>query len=157
MVQGRRPNLRRHGEIIRLREQGWTLQAIANRFGVTRQAINSLLKGSRRGSAHCTFCGSIILTSEGTAKLRGVACLACLAGKPHLPFAKVLFSLRIAAALSQRELAKQAGCARVTISTLERSARHPHSHTRERLLSCLRLALNKQQRFKGADGSEWVA
>jgi transcriptional regulator with XRE-family HTH domain len=143
--------------IIGLRERGWTLQAIADRFGVTRQAINSLLKGSRRGSAHCTFCGSVILSSEGTGKLRGVACLACLAGKPHLPFAKVLFSLRIAAALSQGELAKQAGCARVTISILERNERHPHRQTRERLLGCLRLALSKHQRFQGADGSEWVA
>jgi transcriptional regulator len=36
---------RRKRTMQRLRERGWTLQRIADRFGLTRQRVGSILKG----------------------------------------------------------------------------------------------------------------
>lgn len=43
MPSGRKPNLERRRQVIRLRDKGLTLYEIALRFGVSKQAIWSLL------------------------------------------------------------------------------------------------------------------
>jgi transcriptional regulator with XRE-family HTH domain len=143
MVQGRRPNVRRQRAVLRLRQQGWTLQAIASRFGVSYQAIACMLRGGKRGAVTCTFCGTTIATVEGSSAVRGAACVDCLAARPDLPFSQVLLSMRMAAELSQMKLAKLTGLTWWTISNLERGVHEPQSRTRERLLEGLRLALRK--------------
>ena len=136
MVQGRRPNLPRRRAVFRLRQQGWTLPAIAARFGVTHQSIRSLLTELRRGSVRCAHCHVTIPAPEGSAKVIGVLCRECLTAG-DVPFGQRLFSLRIAAGLTQAELASQARLATLTVSMAERGRHVPHRRTRERLLACL--------------------
>jgi hypothetical protein len=48
MVQGRRPNIVRRQEAVRLRRQGLTVTEIGRRMGITRQAVQQLLTPRRR-------------------------------------------------------------------------------------------------------------
>jgi transcriptional regulator with XRE-family HTH domain len=136
MVQGRRPNLPRRRAVLHLRQQGWTLPAIAARLGVTRQSVRYLLTELRRGSVRCARCHVTIPTLEGSARVVGVLCRGCLAAA-DVSFGQRLFSLRIAAGLTQAELARQARITTLTVSMAERGRHAPHRRTRERLFACL--------------------
>ena len=136
MVQGRRPNLARRRAVLRLRQQGWTLPAIAAGLGVSSQAVRSLLNELRRGSVRCTRCDVRIPTPEGSAKVGGVLCRDCLTAG-DVSFGQRLFSLRIVAGLTQAELARRARITTLTVSMAERGRHVPHKRTREKLLACL--------------------
>ena len=136
MVQGRRPKLHRRRAVFRLRQQGWTLQAIAARFGVSHQSIRCLLTELRRGSVRCARCHATIPTPEGSARVVGVLCRECLTAG-DVSFGQRLFSLRIAAGLTQADLARRARISAPTVLMAERGRRAPHKRTRELLLACL--------------------
>jgi DNA-binding transcriptional regulator YiaG len=93
----------------------------------------------------CAYCEATIATAEGSSTVQGVVCLKCLAAWPELPFAQVLLSLRMAAEVSQKELARQTGLSLATISDLERAKHVPRSKTRKRLLSWLQSILQKRR------------
>jgi transcriptional regulator with XRE-family HTH domain len=69
-----------------------------------------------------------------------VYCQDCLRSRPHIDFAVRLRSLRLAAGLTQGELARRCGIFLSTIGNLERGC-YPRPRTVERLVSVLGSAL----------------
>src|SRR5260370_35149400 len=110
MPSGRKPNLKRRGQVRELRERGLTLKQIANRFGVSKQAIWSLLhdrpQRTAARAAPCTACGAMI-GSPGALRRDAAAALGlgCLRRRPIVPFAHRLKPLRLPAGLSRTERA----------------------------------------------------
>src|SRR5207302_1720777 len=66
MPSGRKPDLERRRQVRKLRDKGLTLNEIARRFGVSKQAIWSLLNSRPQRTAAravpCTGCGTVILS-----------------------------------------------------------------------------------------------
>lgn len=68
-----------------------------------------------------------------------------------VPFGEVLKHYRVAASLTQEELAEGAGVSRLTISALERGVRHvPHKDTLRRLAAALQLPDRDRERLHRA-------
>src|SRR5438874_13471807 len=116
MPSGRKPNLERRRQVVQMRDRGLTLDQIAGRFGVSKQAIWSLLHGRPPRTAAravaCTCCGSMILSPGALRRDAAAAlCLGCLRTQPEAPFAQRLQALRLAAGLSRTELAARSGLA----------------------------------------------
>lgn len=47
-------------EAVRLREQGWTLQQVGEKYGVTRERIRQLTRDADLGSFDCALCGKTV-------------------------------------------------------------------------------------------------
>ena len=138
MPSGRKPNLERRRQAMHLRETGLTLYQIAQRFGVTKQAVWSLLHNRpQRTSARavpCCACGGRIVSAGAVRRDAATAlCLDCLRGRPDAPFGQRLKSLRLAAGLSRTELAEQAGLAPGSLRAYEDGFRQPQERSVMRL------------------------
>jgi transcriptional regulator with XRE-family HTH domain len=138
MPSGRKPNLERRREVLILREKGLTLDEIAQRFGVTKQAVWSLLNTRpQRTSARavpCTNCGDRIV-SPGALRRDAVSalCLDCLHSQPDAPFSQRLKALRLAAGLSRSELSERTGLAPGSLRAYEDGLRQPQERSVARL------------------------
>jgi transcriptional regulator with XRE-family HTH domain len=142
MPSGRKPNLQRRRQVVQMRDRGLTLDQIASRFGVSKQAIWSLLHGRPLRTAaravHCTGCGVLILSPGALRRDAATAlCLACLRARPAVPFAQRLQALRLAAGLSRAELATRAGVAPGSLRAYEEGVRSPQLRSATRLAGVL--------------------
>jgi transcriptional regulator with XRE-family HTH domain len=141
MASGRKPNLRRRKEMVRLRAQGLSLAEIGRRLGVTRQCVQSALAALARPRAHsvpCAACGRDIVSAGALPTDAGAAvCLRCLARRPGAPFAQRLKSCRLAAGLTKSELAKRARLTYNTVRQYEGGASEPRWKHLARLVSVL--------------------
>jgi transcriptional regulator with XRE-family HTH domain len=142
MPSGRKPDLERRRQVINLRDKGLTLAEIAVRFGVSKQAIWSLLNARRQRTAaravQCTGCGSVIFSPGALHRDAATAlCLACLRGRPDAPFAQRLKALRLAAGLSRAELAQHSGLAPGSLRAYEDGRRKPQGRSARRLAAIL--------------------
>jgi transcriptional regulator with XRE-family HTH domain len=132
-----------HGRLMtELRRQGLTMPEIARRLGITKQAVHDMLR--RLGepppprSVPCAACGRPILSAVARPTDRGKAlCRGCLRERPAAPFGQRLLALRLAAGLSQVELARRAGLSRMAVAHHERAERTPRPATRARLARVL--------------------
>jgi transcriptional regulator with XRE-family HTH domain len=163
MPSGRIPELERRRQALKLRQRGWTLEAIARKFGVTRQAVWSLLntqpQRSRVRVLVCTGCGALIV-SDGA--LRNDApcalCLDCLETRPEVSFGRRLKALRLAAGLTRTELCRMALVPTGALRAYERDQRKPQASTVARLARKLGADLvpgmclfsAERQRYNGA-------
>jgi transcriptional regulator with XRE-family HTH domain len=139
--QGRHPYSERHRQVAELREQGLSFRAIARRLGVTAQAAQQLFRSPRRPGLTCRGCGVLVAPDRDPARFPGgVYCRACLGSKPKVAFAVRLRSLRLAAGLTQNDLARRCAVNPSTIGELERG-RCPMPRTLERLVRILGPAL----------------
>jgi transcriptional regulator with XRE-family HTH domain len=134
MPSGRRPNLERRRQVLKLRDKGLTLSEIAKRFGVSKQAIWSLLNGrllrTVGRAVPCTACGGIILSPGALRRDAATAlCLRCLDARPEAPFAQRLKALRLAAGLSRAELAERSGLAPGSLRAYEDGHRKPQKRS----------------------------
>jgi transcriptional regulator with XRE-family HTH domain len=142
MPSGRKPNVRRRREVHELRGQGLSLSEIARRFGVSKQAVWGLLHARPRSprvrAVACTACGAPIV-SPGALRRDAVAalCLACLDGRPHVPFARRLQAFRLAAGLSQADLSRRSGVSPGAIRAYEEGCREPRRKTVDQLAHVL--------------------
>jgi transcriptional regulator with XRE-family HTH domain len=143
MTQGRKPNLARLSLIGRLRAEGRTLAEIAEQVGVSRQAIHNALRRKQKypESTICSYCKVSRVAAAGTDSLRSVACRKCLAVRDSIPLPIRLASLRIAAQMSQLDLADATGISQSFISMLESGSHKTRPGTWERLFSFLNSAL----------------
>jgi transcriptional regulator with XRE-family HTH domain len=142
MPSGRKPNLERRRQVVQLRNRGLTLDEIAGRFGVSKQAIWSLLHGRPPRTAAravaCTCCGGLISSPGALRRDAATAlCLDCLANRPNTPFAQRLTALRLAAGLSRTELATRSGVAPGSLRAYEDGSRNPHRRSAARLADVL--------------------
>ncbi len=139
MPSGRKPNLERRRHVLKLRDRGLTLHEIALCFGVSKQAIWSLLHSrAQRHAARavaCCRCGATIRSPAALQRDEATAlCLNCLQVRPEVSFAQRLQALRLAAGLSRAELAGRSGVAPGSLRAYEDGQRSP------RYRSVLRLA-----------------
>src|SRR5262245_4286497 len=142
MPSGRKPDLERRRQVLTMRDSGLTLSEIALRFGVSKQAIWSLLNSRRQRTAAravaCTGCGAVIFSAGALRRDAAAAlCLACLHGRPDAPFAQRLKALRLAAGLSRAELATRTGLAPGSLRAYEDGRRKPQGRSARRLAGVL--------------------
>jgi transcriptional regulator with XRE-family HTH domain len=142
MPSGRKPNLERRRQVAQLRDRGLTLHQIAGRFGVSKQAIWSLLHGRPLRTAAravaCTGCGTMILSPGAVRRDAATAlCVGCLRARPGAPFAQRLKALRLAAGLSRTELAERSGVAPASLRAYEDGLRKPQGRSAARLARVL--------------------
>ncbi len=142
MPSGRKPNLERRGQVRELRERGLTLKQIAHRFGVSKQAIWSLLHDRPQRTAAravpCTGCGAMIVSPGALRRDAAAAlCLGCLRRRPAVSFAHRLKALRLAAGLSRTELATRSGLAPGSLRAYEDGRRVPQQRSAARLARVL--------------------
>jgi transcriptional regulator with XRE-family HTH domain len=142
MPSGRKPNLERRRQVLKLRDRGLTLKEIAKRFGVSKQAVWSLLNSRPQRTAAravpCTGCGAVIV-SPGALRRDAISalCLGCLRLRPQATFAQRLKALRLAAGLSRTELAQRTGIAPGSLSAYEEALRKPQDRSAARLAHVL--------------------
>jgi transcriptional regulator with XRE-family HTH domain len=139
MAQGRKPNIQRRREAARLRAQGLNLKDIAKRFGITRQGAGSLLRPLRKPPAvFCRRCGAAIPSAGALRRDIGQAlCVDCLAKYPAAPLEDRLRAYRLAAGLTQSELARQAGVWPTSVAVCEKGRAQPRAATLARLAAVL--------------------
>jgi transcriptional regulator with XRE-family HTH domain len=125
MVQGRKPNQARRQQVAQLRAGGLTLAEIGRRLGISHQAVHRLLKASGQkvelSAVFCRRCSAKIREHRLRGQpYGGVLCLDCLAWQPVASFGDRLRAFRLAAGLTQRELAQQIDTNQSVISLYER-------------------------------------
>lgn len=117
-------NLRK---VRRLRARGLTFQAIADRFGLTRQAVHYALNGIPRAvEIRCSRCSRTIRRQDNWLHILPVLCVSCIDRQPTT-FAERLRALRVEAGITAKELGKLAGINAATITLAERGL---HKQTR---------------------------
>jgi transcriptional regulator with XRE-family HTH domain len=130
--RGRKPNLEKRQRVAELRQQGLTLTEIGAQLGISKQAVKQLLdaQGCQDTGLLTIFCdrckAAIARLSAHARPSAGLTlCRACLSSEPAATFGQRLRGLRIAASMTQRELAQRAGLPRNTIGQYERDQRQP--------------------------------
>jgi transcriptional regulator with XRE-family HTH domain len=142
MPSGRKPDLERRRQVLHLRDKGLSLNDIARRFGVTKQAVWSLLNHRPQRTAAravaCSACGAMIVSPGALRRDASDAlCLACLRERPAVSFALRLKALRLAAGLSRTELAARSGVAAGSLRAYEDGQRKPHQRSATRVARVL--------------------
>jgi transcriptional regulator with XRE-family HTH domain len=133
MVRGRKPDWERRRLVADLRSQGLTLGQIAERLGVTRQAVHQLLSAQGvRTTLACCLCGAEV--ARGSAGNRPVRCLACLDKQPEATLGQRLKTYRLVRGLTQKELAAQAGVGVSSLRAWEQGKCLPAARVLARLL-----------------------
>ena len=122
--RGRKPNEARRREIARLRAEGLTYADIGRHVGVSRQGVlRALRRMGRAGTAPvaCRQCGAVIRARPpGNRPPRPALCPTCLGKSPEAPFADRLRTFRLAAGLTQGQLAERAGLTEAAVGGYER-------------------------------------
>jgi DNA-binding XRE family transcriptional regulator len=130
---GARPNPERRRLILELRAAGLSLVQIARRLGMTHQLVHYHLKAAgatRPGVVRCRACGTQVATGHPLIERnRPSLCLPCLAKCPNAPFGERLRAHRLAAGLTQAELARRSGVTEGTIGRYERVWVRPEAET----------------------------
>jgi transcriptional regulator with XRE-family HTH domain len=142
MPSGRKPDLERRRQVLQLRDEGLSLAEIARQFGVTKQAVWSLLHNRAQRTAGravpCSACGAMIVSPGALRRdAAGALCLDCLRARPAAPFALRLKALRLAAGLSRTELAGLCGVAAGSLRAYEDGRRKPHRRNANRVARVL--------------------
>ncbi len=142
MPSGRKPDVERRRRAARLRAGGFTLASIAEKLGVSRQAIWSLLNTrpqlTQARALTCRGCGALIISAGALpGDTDSALCLDCVEAEPDLSFGQRLKALRLAAGLTRSELAVQTGISTGSIRAYEEDRRTPHLRSIARLASLL--------------------
>jgi transcriptional regulator with XRE-family HTH domain len=125
-------------KMARLRARGLTLQEIGDRLGISRQRVHALLKEEAvtAPGITCRRCGQEIAPWPGASRNLGpVYCLDCLPAK--VSFGQRLRAHRVAAKLTQAELAARIGVPPGMICYWERDQRRPMRRNVAALVSVL--------------------
>ena len=114
---------------------------IGRRLGISKQAVDSSLKYVPNESARCVPCSCcgepIISPGASPADVKLALCLPCLEQAPNANFAQRLMALRLAAGLTQAELARRAGMTLATVCEYRRNKRKPQQHNLAKLARVL--------------------
>jgi transcriptional regulator with XRE-family HTH domain len=127
-----RPKPEQRQRAIDLRAAGQTLAQIGQRLGITRQAVEYLLRGQTPPPpARCRTCKAAL--PEGATQTRGALCLPCLQRRTDATFAQRLRGCRVAAGLTRGQLATQIGVTEDTVGRYENGVAMPRRELREAL------------------------
>jgi DNA-binding XRE family transcriptional regulator len=154
MVQGRKPDLKRRRQVATLRARGLSLVAIGRMLGVSHQCVQEMLHriaNPRVLSVPCSSCGRQIVSPGALPGDKATAlCLPCLRGKPKAPFGQRLKAYRLAAGLTQAELASRAEINAKSIWNYESCDMEPRERNRARLIKVLGAGLMTSDRGEPA-------
>jgi transcriptional regulator with XRE-family HTH domain len=129
MPRGRPPNFKRRRLIAKLRAAGLTHRQIGQRLGVSRQSVQQALRHTDQAKLvpiRCQECGAAISRMRTVHNNNGqVYCVGCLPNEA--PFGQRLKAYRVAAKLTQAELAARIGVTPSAIHYWERGSRSPVS------------------------------
>ena len=121
---GPKPDHKRRRLIAELRAKGFSYGAIAERLGVTKQDVFSLLNRPQRHSAReakCKVCNAVIVRGAVAGRTaQNTFCLPCLAKHPEAPFSERLKAYRVTAGLTRTELAERSGVRVANIAYYEK-------------------------------------
>jgi transcriptional regulator with XRE-family HTH domain len=135
---GRKRHPARWRKAAALRARGLSLPQIGRRLGITHQGVRHILRRIGPAAAlppvRCCACAAPIVDRSDGGDLGRVYCRACLSAHPEVPLADRLRSLRIAAGLTQVELARRTGVSDRTIGHIECGAWQSPSWPRVRPL-----------------------
>jgi transcriptional regulator with XRE-family HTH domain len=124
--------------IDQLRDQGWSLAAIGRRLGISRQAVHAYLNRRRPAGTLCRGCGAVAVPAGRPTWVQGTGlCPRCLARKPGARFGQVLRAYRLAAGLSQAEVARRCRIRATSLCQYERDKHRPRPSTLARLARVL--------------------
>jgi DNA-binding XRE family transcriptional regulator len=131
---GRRPDHERRREIFALGAQGLTRRAIGRRLNVSRQSVHQVLARCHDRTSPVGVqgpkCGTeITRRSALTHNDLQILYLACLGRLPEAGLGQRLQSHRVAADLTQGDLAKQVGVHPRTLLSYEQGATAPAGRT----------------------------
>jgi transcriptional regulator with XRE-family HTH domain len=142
MVQGRKRDEKRIRWIRALRARGWSFARIAQKAGVSPQAIHHALCSPTRRHliARCRICREPF-PSAGV--LKGddltVACPRCLSSRAR--FVERIRSYRLAAGLTRAELARRSGVSATLLRQYECDITHPRLDKLTRLIGVLGIGM----------------
>jgi hypothetical protein len=136
---GNRGDQSRRRRATELRDGGMAPGEIAERLGVTRQAVHSLLRPPKAPNPRPVLCQSCRarLAEEGGATERRVLCLRCLARRRDATFADRLRACRVAAGLTRLELAERSGVPAGLVARYEISYTEPRASQLQGLAQAL--------------------
>jgi transcriptional regulator with XRE-family HTH domain len=143
----RRMNVDKRRQAAELRAQGLTLREIGERLGVLPSAVSRWLRTSASGNpaplpVRCCRCRSEIPEAPATSRIDPAAlCLRCLTLHPETPFGQRLKAFRLAAGLTEAELARRSGVPQTSLSTFELRDREPCWSTLVKLVRVLGVGL----------------
>jgi transcriptional regulator with XRE-family HTH domain len=109
---GRKADPRRQRLAAALRARGLTFAEVGRRVGVSREAARQMVLAP--APPPCASCTAPLPRGS-----RGGRCPACVAADQAAPFAERLRALRLAAGLTQAELAARAGVSEAAVSAYE--------------------------------------
>jgi transcriptional regulator with XRE-family HTH domain len=110
--------------MARLRAQGLSLAEIGRQFGVSKQAVqDTLSRLGRMASFPCAGCGAEVAAAPDAGP---VLWRACRARRGNAPFAVRLQACRLAAGLTQAELARRIGVSGRTVANWENENYRPN-------------------------------
>jgi DNA-binding XRE family transcriptional regulator len=137
MPRGRPVNKLRRREMFRLRTSGLSLTQIGRQLGVSRQYVHQQLRkaGAAVPGITCPACAKEIAPRRGGGSRGPVFCLACLPS--DATFGQRLLTYRVAAKLTQAELAAHVGMQRGTVNPWEKDRRRPTARTMAKLICVL--------------------
>jgi DNA-binding XRE family transcriptional regulator len=117
--------MKRRRLAAKLRAQGLTEAVIGAKLGITKQAVHVLLTRHAQDKVpltgiRCWECGRLAATGYFTMKVnQHVLCLRCVERRPNTPFGTRLKAFRLAAGLTQEQLAERTGLKPSTIGNME--------------------------------------
>jgi DNA-binding XRE family transcriptional regulator len=134
-----------------LRQRGLTLDGIARRLRISPRRVAGLLREAgidpRACEVRCAGCRRVL--ARGAAGLRGNAptvCVVCLARTPGVSFGQRLLAYRLAAGMTQRQLAELAGLDAGTVWSYEQDETVPRGPRLARLVAVLGPGLAEPER-----------
>jgi transcriptional regulator with XRE-family HTH domain/DNA-binding CsgD family transcriptional regulator len=134
---------RRRSRAVELSARGLGPAAIAARLGVSAKSVKRLLREHRRGlhppaPPRCRACARAVGERTIPHPSNGpMLCLTCLARQQQASFGERLHAFRLAAGLTQRELAQRAGLHNQALCDLEAGRKMPQWLSAARLLRVL--------------------
>ena len=131
---GRKADPRRRRRAAALRARGLTWAEVGRRLGVSPEWARQLVLAA--GPPPCASCAAPLPRGS-----RGGRCPACVAADQAAPFAERLRALRLAAGLTQAELAARAGLCDRTVTNYERGRGRPRPSRLAALARVLGLGL----------------
>src|SRR5262249_15874304 len=137
MPSGLPCNLKLHRRIAALRAKGLSLRQIGKKLGVSRQAVQSVIRTMRKSRTRpcpCARCGAVIVSGALLSREVGHAfCVACVDTDPGATFGQRLQAHRLAAGLTILELAQRSKVFPGSIRSYERGDSDLRDKTRVRL------------------------
>ena len=141
MPSGRKRDEARRRLIASLRGQGWSMGQIADQLGVSRQAVHRVVHEDplrKHILIRCRDCRKPILSPGALPRDDlDASCLRCALRDHSITFGQRLRAFRLAAGLTQTELAGRAGVDRVLIHCYESETCKPKRQNAIRLARVL--------------------